>query len=375
MVSAVQPHASAASATQDLASVYAVHGSGGVEPHPHGAQAAFAGQAGQAQIATMRSRSVPVHGRRGPGRSPRCRCRGPSSSWSRRCCTSSRRPDRPHRRDTRGSCRCRFQFRPRSRPRPGRTAAARAASASTSSRRCHRRAALAVTGWAGLAGQTGGAAAGAGPTAPAAGVDRRRRRAVALDGRAGAVRRAGERLHAETVVARRGRARSRNRRRHSPDRPDRAPAPRWFAAIRRPGAVAVGLAGVGGGEVGAGIGAHADARGAGGPRRAGVDRGPGAEAHASPCQWSGSLRSVVVSTTQGSFTATAGICCGVALRGGRQRLRLTGHQEKERGKGRGSWRASSRGLRRKKQQGTGQPRIARVPRPAGASGCAGRSEF
>jgi hypothetical protein len=52
MVSAVQLHSLAASAVQDLASVYAVHGSGGVEPHPHGAQAAFAGQAGQPQTAT-----------------------------------------------------------------------------------------------------------------------------------------------------------------------------------------------------------------------------------------------------------------------------------------------------------------------------------
>jgi hypothetical protein len=49
MVSAVQPHASAVSATQDLASVYAVQGSGGGVAQSQGAQAEFGGQAGQAQ--------------------------------------------------------------------------------------------------------------------------------------------------------------------------------------------------------------------------------------------------------------------------------------------------------------------------------------
>jgi hypothetical protein len=52
MVSAVQPQASAVSATQDLASVYEVHGSGGGVAQSHGAQAVLAGQAGQAQTET-----------------------------------------------------------------------------------------------------------------------------------------------------------------------------------------------------------------------------------------------------------------------------------------------------------------------------------
>jgi hypothetical protein len=50
MVSAVQPHASAVSATQDLTSVYPVQGSGGGVAQSQGAQAEFGGQAGQAQI-------------------------------------------------------------------------------------------------------------------------------------------------------------------------------------------------------------------------------------------------------------------------------------------------------------------------------------
>jgi len=50
MLSEVQPHASAVSALQEAASVWAVQGSaGGVVPQPHGAQAAPAGQAGQPQ--------------------------------------------------------------------------------------------------------------------------------------------------------------------------------------------------------------------------------------------------------------------------------------------------------------------------------------
>jgi hypothetical protein len=49
MLSEVQPHASAVSAVHGVASVYAVQGSAGVAPHPHGAQAAPTGQAGQPQ--------------------------------------------------------------------------------------------------------------------------------------------------------------------------------------------------------------------------------------------------------------------------------------------------------------------------------------
>jgi hypothetical protein len=52
MLSEVQPQASAVSAVQVLASVYVVQGSAGVVPHPHGAQAVFAGQAGQPQTDT-----------------------------------------------------------------------------------------------------------------------------------------------------------------------------------------------------------------------------------------------------------------------------------------------------------------------------------
>ncbi len=52
MVSEVHPQASAVSAAQEAASVYAAHGSGGVVPQPHGAQAELAGQAGQPQTDT-----------------------------------------------------------------------------------------------------------------------------------------------------------------------------------------------------------------------------------------------------------------------------------------------------------------------------------
>jgi hypothetical protein len=50
MVIAVQPHASAVSAAHDLASVYAVQGSGGGDVQSQGAQAVLAGQAGHSQI-------------------------------------------------------------------------------------------------------------------------------------------------------------------------------------------------------------------------------------------------------------------------------------------------------------------------------------
>jgi hypothetical protein len=53
MLSEVQPHPSAVSAVHEVTSPYAVQGSaGGVVPQPHGAQAAPAGQAGQAQTGT-----------------------------------------------------------------------------------------------------------------------------------------------------------------------------------------------------------------------------------------------------------------------------------------------------------------------------------
>jgi len=52
MLSEVQPQESPVSATQEAASVCAVHGSAGVVPHPQGAQAELAGQAGQPQTDT-----------------------------------------------------------------------------------------------------------------------------------------------------------------------------------------------------------------------------------------------------------------------------------------------------------------------------------
>ncbi len=52
MLSEVQPHASVVSAVHEVASVCAEQGSAGVVPHPHGAQAAPAGQAGQPQTET-----------------------------------------------------------------------------------------------------------------------------------------------------------------------------------------------------------------------------------------------------------------------------------------------------------------------------------
>jgi hypothetical protein len=52
MPSDVHPHWSAVSAVHDLASVYAVQGSGGGEVQSHGAQAVLAGQAGHSQIGT-----------------------------------------------------------------------------------------------------------------------------------------------------------------------------------------------------------------------------------------------------------------------------------------------------------------------------------
>lgn len=52
MLSEVQPQASALSAVQEVASVYAAQGSAGIASQPHGAQAAPVGQAGQPQTAT-----------------------------------------------------------------------------------------------------------------------------------------------------------------------------------------------------------------------------------------------------------------------------------------------------------------------------------
>ena len=282
MASEVQPHASAVSAVQEATSVCAVQGSaGGGVPHPHGAQAAPAGQAGQVQTATVDDPVLPVLPATVPDPeappvpegavmvvvvAPSLQAQlqagqsAPAGQFGQLHVqvpvpvpppvTSPPQPPVP--------------LPPPAPPAPPEPPVPQVQSQG---------------GQTSPAGQAGQPQVQVPP--PPALPRRPRRPAWAAGSRTGPA----DRRHwpGRPAAGRRGsrsrssRARNRTRRRRNPDRPDRAPSADVVADDGGPDAAGVRLTGGGARQAGARVGGHADARGTGGARRAGVDRRPGAD--------------------------------------------------------------------------------------------------